>query len=452
MYFFLIFLLIILLFICYNMFHRELMGPPVIVVFMYLLCSLIGLFRYEDWNISDYDGYTVFVIMLGLCSFIFTSFIITLYYSKKKSTNIKIISRSRIDISIFLIWSVLIVCIVHDVIFYIFMNTVANAVGLETDSFSQIVGAFHNYKSNNPGEIPIVRGLSLLDIVCNSFSIFFLFVYIHNVCFKQYKKKDFLLLLVVAVDSIYSLLNSSRGDFLVLLAETICLLFFFWNMRSGWGKSCINFKIAKWGVRALSIFIVAFLIMAVMLGRKNDFSELDVKDYLTIYVSSGVRNFDLFLSHSPVKNTVFGQETLFVINRYLYDWFGIGEIYSLGLEFYDVKGSNIGNLFTAFRRYYADFGITGVIILPAFLGGMFSILYNEAKRNARRGHISYSLLLFSYLVTSLFYFPLEDRFFIIDTTMGRIAQYVFLFGLFKYYVEYKGKKTYKCRHLKDCNT
>ena len=276
--------------------------------------------------------------------------------------------------------------------------------------------------------------MNILNIIINACSILCLFVLIHNLCFKKFYKKDILLVLVVVLDVAYSLLNSNRSDLLVILAETVYLIYFFWDIRTGWRKD-VNKKIIYLGARYLTAFIMIFLVLAVLLGRRQSISELNVIDYVTIYISSGIRNFDLFIQSFRGTNEIVGRETFFPLNRLLYNVFGIGEFYSIGLEFNSISGINIGNIYTAFRRYYSDFGIMGVMILPGILGFFFSSVYNRVKVYAKNGQISFQMILLSYLSSSLFYMPIEDRFFIYDLALSRIAMYILMYILFKYIIE-----------------
>ena len=115
------------------------------------------------------------------------------------------------------------------------------------------------------------------------------------------EKKEFNgCLLIILFWPIQSIIKSGRGDILVLLAESIYLMYFFWNMYYGWNDT-VNNKIIKWGSRIFGVFLISFIILAIVLGKRNSFAELNVKEYLTKYISVGIRNFDLFLKN-PVRS------------------------------------------------------------------------------------------------------------------------------------------------------
>ncbi len=441
MYLVMIVLLIILFFLCFVIFRGEILYPPIIVISMFLLCSIVGLFRYDDWNIDEYSGFSVLLFIIGLLSFSIISYLVYILHPENIKSNIQPVLKNRIEISTSILLIIILIYIIYDYMFYMHIKHCTSNAGLTDGSLSQIINRYYNLKSYEYSKISISFTMKLLNIFTSSFSIFSLFVIIHNFIFNHFKSKDLLLLFIVLLGIIYSMLNSSRGDILVLLAETVYLLYFFWNMRSGWKKN-VNGKIIKWGICVFVIFIGFFLFLTVILGRRGSIKDIDIVDYLTIYISSSIRNFDLFLKNFTSTNSIFGRETFFPLNRLFYNLFGIGEYYSIALDYNAINGRNIGNIYTAFRRYFADFGMLGIIILPAFLGGFFSVLYSKAKHNARKGIIGFSMLIFCYLSTALFYLPIEERFFIYDLSLTKIAQYILLFILFKLVVQKKIKFSY----------
>lgn len=124
------------------------------------------------------------------------------------------------------------------------------------------------------------------------------------------------------------------------------------------------------GSRIFGVFLISFIILAIVLGKRNSFAELNVKEYLTKYISVGIRNFDLFLKN-PVRSDFFGQETFPGFHRILYNYLNIGNLYATPLDGIQFNGFSMGNIYTAFRRYYADFGLFGMLFISYLLGYFF---------------------------------------------------------------------------------
>lgn len=445
MYIVLILLLILLLFISYNLFKRELLYPPIVTVAMFLFCSLVGLLRYDDWKMDEYSALTVVLVLIGLISFIFSSFIVYLFFQENTKKNIVSINQDKIKINSFFLYFVLIILIIYNYLYYNYLvHNVAN-VGVSIESIGAIINFVRNMESLGFEKLPWPFYIRCLDFFSSAFCTFSLFVFIHNVIFQRIEKNDLLFLLIVILGFVHHLLNGSRGYILLYLAQSVYLSYFFWNMQVGW-KPTVNKKIAKMFINIGMFFLPFFILLAVMVGRvesldMNDVGRNYVFEHLTVYISSGIRNFDLYVQQPVEDSTIFGKETFYSINRFLYNRFGIGEYYRAPLELSFINGEGFTNIYTAFRRYYADFGILGIFLIPMFLGFFFSFLYSKAKSDARKGTISFYMLFFSSISNSIFYFPVEDWFFIFNVSVNQFVVYVLLYLIF--YCLYKKRTSNK---------
>lgn len=427
-----IIILLLILFGCYKLFNKEVLYPPIIAVMMFSLCSIIGLLRFSDWHIDQFSFKSCCFLLLGVVSFIIGGIVI--YSQRKHQCYIIQNFKRRINLNNKIVLLGIIINALFIVLFYSHILTTVKNHGYSNLTFSQILLRYYYIKSYTT-DISLPSFLLILKLLCLSSSIISVFVFLHNLSFQQFRRKDFYLLLIVGFQLIYSFLNSSRSDLLVFLSQTICLLYFFWNMKIK-RLSTVSLKILKWGIRAFCLFLIIFIMLAVTMGRKKSFQDINICNYLTIYTSSSIRNFDLYINSNTPHSSSFGKETFYPINRILYNRFGIGEFYTMALPFNSIDGKNIGNIYTAFRRYYADFGLFGIIFLPFLLGFFFSILYNRAYRKARMMKISFSMLLFSCLISSIFYLPIEDHFFIYDLSLNRICLYFIVYILYRILIKH----------------
>lgn len=433
-YLIMIFLLIVLLFVCYSVFNRDLLYPPVIAVAMFLFSSVVGLLRYDAWNIADYSGFTVLLIMTGLLSFIFSSFLVYQIFPHNYTKNITPFHRERIELNGLFLCIVIAVLLVHDYLYYSFI--LKNVESMRV--FGLSVGLMINY-FRNMGYTETVRlaepiYLQILSVLSYIAGIFSLFIFAHNSIFNRLKKQEFLLAIIIILNLCYNLLNSNRGALLRLLAELICCYYVFWSMKSGWVQ-VINKKFIKLSLRVLVFFIPCFIALAFFTGRYGDIEKFDISrfealNYLSIYSSSGVRNFDLYVKQPVIDDKIIGKESFYGINRFLYNRFDIGVFYDPNLEFRSIKGKNTGNIYTAFRRYYADFGIIGLILLPFIMGVFFSYIYCKAKCDVRKNKVTFFLLMFVSLSYCIFYFPIDDTFYHFNLRVGIIPIYVLLYCLY----------------------
>ena len=61
MYFIYISLLFIIFLLVYETFQKDLFVPPVMMTFCFLMCSIIVIARYDDWNVSAFSINTCFI-------------------------------------------------------------------------------------------------------------------------------------------------------------------------------------------------------------------------------------------------------------------------------------------------------------------------------------------------------------------------------------------------------
>lgn len=436
MYILLILALIVMIFLSYVLFNRELLCPPVIVPAVFLMCTCIGLIRYKDWNIAEYSAKSVGLILLGFGSFLVFSWIA--YYSGNnknryfQSSRNTIRKAKRIEISYGILLAMIAVGVLANIFMFQFIKNISFSLGRTESSFSSLVNTYYKYKYS-PDATALSGIKRAFSVISNLDAVICLYIFLYNLVLRYFRKKDFLLLSVVALWIVYAMLNSNRNEVLTFFAKAVYLIYFFWNIYYGWNRG-INGRIIRLGIFAFIILITLFVPLATVIGRRQTWSISSVRDYLTIYISSGIRNFDLFVQdYKPSE--FFGKETLFSIHRFLYNRFGIGASYSVPLEFRAINDVSIGNIYTALRRYYADFGVTGIIVFPGVMGFFFTRFFMMIKKECMTGNIGCSALLFSYLCEGLFYFPIEEQFIRTHFAIMEIVKIILLYFMYKALIE-----------------
>lgn len=437
---YILFLIILLVFFLLNfVFYKfEILSPPVLLSFMFFFCAFVGIIRYNDWRLSEYYGYTILVIVSGILAFCvggcFGS-ICRLNYNKK----IEPIRHNRIEINKLCKALFIIIGFSGNLIFFYYVRRTVLKLGYAHNGVSQLLYSYYiiRLKLQNVGDNNIPYFANVLNRFVTVNSVLCLYVFLHNICFMKYENKDLWLLLITLFWPIQSIIKSGRGDILVLLAESVYLMYFFWNMYYGW-NNIVNDKIIKWGGRIFSVFLILFIILAIVLGKRNSFAELNIKEYLTKYISVGIRNFDLFL-RNPVRSDFFGQETFPGLHRILYNYLGIGSLYATPLEGRQFNGFSMGNIYTAFRRYYADFGYLGMLLFSYLLGYFFSLAYETIKMKSYKDQSGFGLLLFAYLSKEIFYWPIENQLLISELSVGGVFKIIMLYVLYLLVVRKKIK-------------
>lgn len=412
MYFLLIFLLL-LLFVCnLILFRNDIFCPPVAVNATFLICLLVALVRYSDWNLASYGWQATSCIVGCLMIFTAVSYCVYCLFPQKSGTHGLRYYRNRIDVSnryfaIALAANIFTFCWAA---LYI-RQTVT--VRFSIAEFSKMVVTFRRMAQDRTLSIP--QALQLLRMFFWPLSIVSLFIFLHNLCFRVKKKRDNLHLPIIVLGMGTHVLLAGGGRLYLLSAISMgfYMAFFFINMRFGFNRK-INNKIIKYVILGFALLMILFVLSTIPLGRYRSLSDLNIRKYLSTYISGGVRNLDLFFQGRAVKNDFPGSETFTAIYNNFVPGFDKGRV----LEFRNVAGVNTGNIYTSFRRFYSDFGLPGLISLTAIQALLTSLLYFTVKASAQRGRFSFLLLLFCYFSDTVFYMAIEDTFYSANFGIG----------------------------------
>ena len=433
MYFLLIVIISLLAIFTFKLYTNDLLCPASIVLLMFLICSISGLMQWKEYNYIEYSATSVFYILLGIFTFLLGCIIPYILYSHQINhllSNAREQRKERIEISPLILLIAIFISLIAIVLFYKFE---AATVGMSTSPISnlpKIINKYH-YAEQFWDTVNMPSSLNYLLKAGQIFSTLSVFVLIYNSSFKVFNKKDIYHMVIIFLYLILCILRSNRGSILILLSLAVYFLYFFWNMYYGW-KSSVNRKIMKWMIMAAISFLILFFVLILITGRKQSLAEINIRSYLWAYTGGGIRCFDLFIKNPVHSNDMFGYETFFSINRALYNFFGRGSAYLRHLEFRQINGVDISNVYTSFRRFYSDFGIGGLIILPLIQGLLFTTLYMYCKKRALKGQITFGILLFGYLSHSLFYMPIDDMFYSSVLAVGSAPRVLILYILFKY--------------------
>lgn len=444
MYFVLILGLIIISFIALVVFKWEIMCPPVIVCLMFTFTSFFGLFTYDDFNYSEFSIRSTIFILMGILSFFTGSWFVYLYYCKKYSLNEKEIveiKRKRLEPGLVynliafglemvtLIWA------------FVYMRGMVVSRGYSIATITLIIQRYHIFSQylNDVNE-PVLLGAMINYSAV--FGIISLFIFIHNKCFQCSEKKDFIHIIIAFLWLSISVLRSNRGNLLIFLSALMYFLFIFWKMYDGW-KLDVDKKICKTAIIMAILFIVLFMFLMVFMGRHKSLADINIMRYLSTYISCPIRNFDLFLKDSLSNTQYIGSETFYSIYRSFYRLLGYGDSFTRHLEFRSINGLNTGNIYTAFRRFYSDFGMTGMIVLSSIQGMIFTMGYMHNKKNAYRMKLGFGLLLYGYLSYTVFYLPIDDVLYSSVLSIGTPIRILVMYLLYYYVTKIKlrfGKK------------
>lgn len=420
---------IILLFMTYYLFDKDFMAPSFIIVAMYIVSIGVALLNYKEWGLSDYSSTTFFIVLGGAILFILVGFVVKLVVypsnyqiSPSLDVTLKQSHHLRINKPI-----TIVLTIINVIIVYLWAHAVRNIVG-SAGSFSQMMESFRaitSYSIDPTESIPgYIQQLSKVPTVSG---YVYGFVLCYNLALGSIKKQDwFWCLPNVMLYVILSIFSSNRLNLLGLIGAYI--IYFYVTRQEVITKS----DSLKSFLKLFSIFVLVLLVfyaIRILVGRRGS-ANTGFMDYISLYIGAPVKLLDLFIKQPIYDLSIWGKETFVSINGTLRDLgFNIPK-YLMHKEFRIYNGIELGNVYSAYRSWYADFGVVGVIILQSLLSTFYNIYYYLMKKKGFNSH-KILFLLYGYFSMALFLHPIEDWFYPMFIAVGTVIYIVLFIFIYK---------------------
>ncbi len=388
---------------------------PINLYLLFSIASVAGMFlMYNQWNLNEYGVFTTLVYLVGSATYALGCWMARGLAShninrRYASFPVEEGSETRIEVSTFKLIIIFIICLLS---LYGMYSYVIRVGGTSLFSLAQLIQNYRNMRSQGTliGENGRGAIWNLLTYMSRAFAYCSVFVLIKNSVNKQFKKKDVLLLTPVFMYSAECLLQSNRGGIIQIFFAAIISWFISTKYKDGW-KERVNAKSMKIVARIAIILIPIFCGSLILLGRYSTLKGFDFKNYSLVYLSGGVRNLDQFLKEPTAPPTLIGEETFVTLHRNMYIKGTNLKNVVRYLEFRKINGKNIGNIYTAYRRFYHDFGMMGILILPWLQGIMLSLLYYKIDRTEGKSKLNFYEVIYCYLSYTVIYIVIDDLFF-----------------------------------------
>lgn len=412
-------LVVISLIITLNNSKCDFLSPLAIVLEVYAIGLSFLVIEMGNWEASI-SARTFQLIILGLSMYIIGSLVSKAFFSKLKLYNGKTLSKMEPieyhkapQISGII---TLFVCIVDVTIFLKYFFDVRNSAS-SVGNFSDIATMIGLYRTAGVrGELEVrISGISNYGYMLMTVLAYIYLYIIINTTIIERKKVTWYLYNTIPIFLyiLCSLLTGGRNPILQFVFAGIMMFYIIHRKIKGKAKE-YNKKFLFRVILIACVVVVIFSAIRTAIGRVDDFTLFE---YVAIYIGAPIKLFDLFIEYPPVKAKVlWGQETFINI------WKWIGSLTDnefmnslvMNKEYRSTNGIFLGNVYTAFREYYFDFGIMGIIVLTFIHSVIFNTAYNKifsANRYIRSKKIDVSIIIYSYISIALVYFSIDDRFY-----------------------------------------
>lgn len=413
----LFFLVLLLAIVCFILLNRDLLSPSFWACIMFLIGVIINIINVYRWGTS-YSIKSIAIIMLGLTCIMCGEFVVTSLnrprhiLSKKKSIYNNFHSRPIMinDIKLIVILIVMFVCLFIDIRS---MNRALNVDNI----FTSLYGAAHTSTGGS-----FTR--RLVVAVNKGFAYCFIYLIFYNkiICRDKIQKKFFLPIIIYCLDA---LINTGRIVFIRLIVYTLFLFILFYVRNNG-NRMKQVLKVFAVGVVALIAFFLIFTLMGKLLGKGIYNSAIDVIYY---YTGSSIYTFNQYVVQGRTSSAYFGEHTLYGIYNILhYLISSIPHINNPSLEVTYIPHW-YSNIYTAFRRYYQDFGWAGMVVIPTFLGIFFTKLKMQAQLDDTYG---WKCIFFAYSIYPIIEIAIEERFFMTYLSFSTFFELIVMYCIFKF--------------------
>ena len=258
-----------------------------------------------------------------------------------------------------------------------FMNVfnLANTLDYESNSIIDIF-KYVRYNSGAFGSTGIrlgegsgllLRQLLKLDSFCIYGSVIFL---TYNIYYKRKKQ--------IIYSSIWTMMcwialftTGGRGAYINYFLAII-LAYFIIELQNGQNPMKIAMRYIKIGFFVVIVGLPLFYFSSALVGRK---AGGNMVDYLTFYFGAGIPSMQQLIDDGVSISNGFGTHTFYGVHVFLYKLNLQSELTGFAGYWVSLNGFR-SNIYTAWYRYYADFGMLGVIIFPALSGWIYTKLYH----------------------------------------------------------------------------
>ncbi len=437
MFFLLIATYLALFVLSFRRFDRDIFSPPTALSALFALSAIISTYNMDKWDMWSFHANTYGLFTWGLAVFIGVSYVVQKLVFKTDAHSVPRPAgpsgRAALNPNQVTLWLVILMDVAILALFYreVFRIAVEKG-GYAGGGYAALMTAYKD-ASSYKGVLSLEEGipvyLNQLIKLMTVFGYVYMYFFINNAVVHRLKKRDWLLLLPIFLYILQKLLNAGRIELLGVAAAAVMMWYMLWRRAYGWRRG-VNLKLVAVCGGSFIAVILAFYLLRNVVGRN---SSRDFLSYIANYAGSSTRLFDLYLQ-DPTPPGAWGQETFYSIHRFLAKY-GIsgGEMFSKHLEYRYVGDVNVGNVYSAFRRYYHDFGFLGLTVLQAVSALIYNTFYVAVKYRKLRpdGRIAdFSLLMYSFIVYALFIIPIDDHIYSTELSVSTFTSYVLLYAAY----------------------
>lgn len=384
---------------------KDILSPAAVFCESFLISLLVLSININEWDVN-LSLETVVILIIGFVVFLGTSLFCKRVFDKKSKNKEykenKLITVNKICFNIMVIFS-LIISVLYVKSFY-------NSVG-GFSNLSELSRAINYYRistSYDLGDASAIPTLiTQLYKVLKVFAMVCIYIFINNYYYKKSnnikKKFELKYIFPFIILTPLTLLTGNRME-LATLIIAIVIIFNIMAHRYGYKLNISTFR------KYFILLICAVCLLSFTKNITGRTSNSKGFEYVSIYFGAPVELFDLYMKAPKTKSDFFGKETFWSLNNFIRRIQG-KSTYQIHLPAKETNGHLLGNVYTAYRNLYQDFGIIGLIFLVSLESFVFSKMYYKIKNRDKNGVISIYEIVYALMIHVLFFFSFSEQFY-----------------------------------------
>lgn len=426
---------LILLFLAYFMSDRDIFSPGVIVSGTFLISIYIAMYVDSSINMKV-SSETSTVLLFGIGSIVVVNIISSNFYKLTKKNVYRhlsiTISPIKVRYRTFLLFFSTFIFVISAV------EVLRLAFSLGGVGLSGLIHAFRMNAISGDEQLPSI--ISNLITINNATGFLGCYIVVNN--YFVTRKIDKGLSLLILYPSLIGLLSGARGYIIQYLVFIVTLYYFFYLVTKK--KTHIDGKIVGKMLIYFAGMFAFFYLIKFVIGRTD---TLGFFDYICMHLVYPLKLLDLYVCEHHALSPIWGEETFthMIATLGKLGFLEYTTHYNDYANFRVLNGISLGNVYTAFRAYYSDFGMVGVIIIPGMISLIASRLYYKfrTQKVTKIKLVNWPLFFYAYLVYGL----------IMMFYSNQILEYTCDFGFLKKiiiwvafdYIFLRGKISFKTR-------
>lgn len=395
----LIVILIILLQFSFFIFDRDILAPGTVVPLVFLFGSCCTLSNAKIWGLN-FSGQTTGLVAAGVGAFIIGGVIGVFLSNMLKGKLYFRFIHERSEVTPIYIGTGKTVLIIFFQIVTLVMlfKHVRQASG-----YSNWILAVTKYRILSisfPPDPSVEMSFLLSNMVEACFAIGMIYSYIVGNNLVSHKKQQMLNWIPILLSVMMTFMQGDRSNMIRLWLVILITAYTLHKRSMAWKSRKETRKIMRGIVISVIAVGAIFSVFRGIVGRGTDGDPLY---HLTFYAGCPLAAFDQFLKHPIPPSNIWGKETFYYTNVSFNVLFGRPERYNFYKDFIQSpNGTWVGNVYTALRPPYYDFGFWGMLLIMFIMGAFFTYLYCKIRKKKGTNPIDFRLLLYDYIAYTFF--------------------------------------------------